>query len=244
MAPTLTALAAPRGGCGALGRPGGTATRQVRGFTLVEVLVALFVMALLASMAWQGVDSMLRAREAGQARIERTLRLTTVLAQWEQDLHALHSNTVLPSSLAFDGASLRLVRDVDAGLQLVVWALREGRWQRWASPVAQRGDELQQHWLASQQLQGGEPGQLTVHEGIVDWQVYFFRGNGWSNAQSSDDVIQAQPPPPPASGAGSAPQQPQRLQAVLPSGVRLVLQFADGDNRILTRDVLLGPQQP
>jgi general secretion pathway protein J len=219
--------------------------KPARGFTLVEVLVALFVMALLAAMAWQGVDSMLRARDAGQARVERTLRLTTVLAQWEQDLHALHSNTVLPSSLAFDGASLRLVRDVDEGLQLVVWAVREGRWQRWASPVAQRGDELQQHWLASQQLQGGEPGQLTVHEGVVAWQVYFFRGNSWSNAQSSDDVVQAPPPPPPpASGAGSAPQAPPRLLAALPSGVRLVLQFADGDNRILTRDLLLGPQLP
>jgi general secretion pathway protein J len=219
--------------------------KPARGFTLVEVLVALFVMALLAAMAWQGVDSMLRARDAGQARVERTLRLTTVLAQWEQDLHALHSNTVLPSSLAFDGASLRLVRDVDEGLQLVVWAVREGRWQRWASPVAQRGDELQQHWLASQQLQGGEPGQLTVHEGVVAWQVYFFRGNSWSNAQSSDDVVQAPPPPPPpASGAGSAPQATPRLLAALPSGVRLVLQFADGDNRILTRDLLLGPQLP
>lgn len=216
--------------------------RATRGFTLVEVLVALFVMALLAAMAWQGVDSMLRARDAGQARIERTLRLATVLAQWEQDLQAVHANSVLPSSLAFDGASLRLVRDADDGLQLIVWALREGRWQRWTSPVAQRGDELQQHWLASQQLQGGEPGQLTVHEGIAAWQVYFFRGNSWSNAQSSDDVVQLpDPPPPPASGAGSAPP---RLLAALPSGVRLVLQFADGDNRVLTRDVLLGPQLP
>jgi len=220
--------------------------KPARGFTLVEVLVALFVMALLAAMAWQGVDSMLRAREAGQARIERTLRLATVLAQWEHDLQAVHTNTVLPSSLAFDGASLRLVRDVDDGLQLVVWALREGRWQRWASPAAQRGDELQQHWLASQQLRGGEPGQLTVHEGIAAWQVYFFRGNSWSNAQSSGDMVQVpEPPPIAASGAGSAPQQPpQRLQAALPSGVRLMLQFADGDNRVLTRDVLLGPQLP
>jgi general secretion pathway protein J len=217
-----------------------------RGFTLVEVLVALFVMALLAAMAWQGVDSMLRARDAGQVRIERTLRLATVLAQWEQDLQAVHANSVLPSSLAFDGASLRLVRDADQGLQLIVWSLREGRWQRWASPVAQRGDELQQHWLASQQLQGGEPGQLTVHEGIAAWQVFFYRGNSWSNAQSSDDVVQTpEPPPLPASGAGSAPPPPPpRLLAALPSGVRLVLQFADGDNRVLTRDVLLGPQLP
>lgn len=248
MAPTLTVFAAPRGGCGALGRPGGTAPDH-RGFTLVEVLVALFVMALLAAMAWQGVDGMLRAREAGQSRIDRTLRTSTVLAQWEQDLQAVRGNGVLPSSLAFDGASLRVVRSADRGLQLVVWALRDGRWQRWASPVAQQADELQQHWLASQQLQGEEPGQLTVLESIAGWQVYFFRGNSWSNAQSSDDLVVAAPlapPAPPASGA-SAPAPavpPPQPQAALPSGVRLVLQFADGDNRVLTRDVLLGPQAP
>lgn len=221
------------------------ADRRPRGFTLVEVLVALFVMALLAAMAWQGVDGMLRAREAGQARIERTLRLATVVAQWEQDLQALQASEVLPSALAFDGASLRVVRDAGDGQQLIVWAVREGRWQRWASPVALRADELQQHWLASQQLQGQEPGQLTVHEGVVGWQVYFYRGNSWSNAQSSDDVVQpvvVAPPPAPASGAASTPAQPRAPQTALPTGVRLVLQFADGEDRVLTRDVLLGPQ--
>ena len=39
--------------------------RRARGFTLVEVLVALAIMALLATMAWQGVDAMARTRESG-----------------------------------------------------------------------------------------------------------------------------------------------------------------------------------
>ena len=39
-----------------------------RGFTLVEVLVALVVMATLAVMAWQGVDGIVRTRDASQAR--------------------------------------------------------------------------------------------------------------------------------------------------------------------------------
>ena len=33
-----------------------------RGFTLVEVLVALLVMAVMAGMAWQGVDGIVRSR--------------------------------------------------------------------------------------------------------------------------------------------------------------------------------------
>jgi type II secretory pathway component PulJ len=37
-----------------------------RGFTLVEVLVALLPWPLLAGLAWQGLDSVLRTREASR----------------------------------------------------------------------------------------------------------------------------------------------------------------------------------
>jgi general secretion pathway protein J len=52
------------------------------GFTLVEVLVALMVMALMATMAWQGVDGIVRTRDGSQRQLEQTLRLQTVIAQW------------------------------------------------------------------------------------------------------------------------------------------------------------------
>jgi general secretion pathway protein J len=74
--------------------------RFAAGFTLVEVLVALMVMAIMAVMAWQGVDGIVRARDANQARLERSLRLNTVIAQWEQDLAAVQDTTVVPSALS------------------------------------------------------------------------------------------------------------------------------------------------
>jgi general secretion pathway protein J len=40
-----------------------------RGFTLVEVLVALVVMAVLASMAWQGIDGIARSRTIADERL-------------------------------------------------------------------------------------------------------------------------------------------------------------------------------
>ena len=46
--------------------------RMRRGFTLVEVLVALSIMAVLATMAWQGIDGMVRARDISQARLDRS----------------------------------------------------------------------------------------------------------------------------------------------------------------------------
>jgi general secretion pathway protein J len=205
--------------------------RRAAGFTLVEVLVALLIMAILSAMAWQGVDGMVRARDASQEASERTLRLTTVMAQWEQDLASLYDNATVPA-ITFDGANLRLARITPDGAQIVVWSLREGVWRRWASPSVRRAFELQQAWLMSQQLIGSEVGQVRLLEGTTQWQLYFFRGNAWSNAQSSADVATAPP-----TVQGAQPGVPPR--ATLPTGVRLVLSF--GDERRLTRDLMLGP---
>lgn len=158
------------------------------GFTLVEVLVALLIMAIVAAMGWQGVDSMARARDIGSAASERTLRLSALVGQFEQDLAAVYDSPQL-AGLSFDGASLRILRRTEAGVQVVVWSLREGVWRRWTSAPTTRQGELQQAWQASQQLQGLEPGQLRLAEGVTEWQIYFWRGQGWSNAQSTGNVV-------------------------------------------------------
>lgn len=204
-----------------------SAERGSAGFTLVEVLVALALMAILSGMAWQGLDSVLRAREASRAVIDRSTRLATVLTQWEQDLQAVHDTEVVPA-LSFDGQTLRLTRRVDDGVALVAWSVRGGVWQRWAGPAQQRTLALQQAWLANQQFLGTEPGQLTVAEDASEWQVYFHRGAEWSNAQSTGNLVAT-----PAGAASAA----ARTRVELPNAVRMVITLQGNK---LTRDIALG----
>ncbi|MES2100343.1 MAG: prepilin-type N-terminal cleavage/methylation domain-containing protein [Pseudomonadota bacterium] len=204
-----------------------------RGFTLVEVLVAMMVMAIMAVMAWQGVDGIVRSRDASQLRMEQTLRLNTVVAQWEQDLASIQESNAVPQALACDGASVRMVRRTPEGLQVVAWSFRPddsgGAWVRWAGPAVTTTGALQDSWLSSLQLQGSEPGSLKTLTGMQGWQVYFYQGNGWANCQSTGNVT--------STGGGPTPR------AALPSGVRAVLSFAPGSglNGDLTRDTLVGP---
>ncbi len=217
-----------------------TPTRQ-SGFTLVEVLVALVIMAVLAAMAWQGIDAMVRSRAVTQENIERTLRLSSVLSQWEHDLLSLQGPAPGPSpppaggaggagpspaprpggfaNPFYDGNALRLYRRTENGLQVVVWAVRDGALTRWASPPTIDATQLTQDWLRSQQLLGNEPNHLRALEGLSGMQVFCYRetDNAWSNCQST--------------AAGT------RLV-----GMRVVLQFASGSGEsTITRDIKLGP---
>ena len=207
------------------------AQRPRLGFTLVEVLVAMLVMAILSMLTWQGLDGILRARDGSRAALDRTTRMATVVVQWEQDLQSLYETQAVPA-LHFDGRTVRMTRRTEGGVALVAWSVRSGQWLRWVGPTFTRLMDLQESWIASQGLLGNEPGHLTLAEGASAWQIYFHRGGAWTNAQSTGDVaVGATPATPAGATTGAA------IEA-LPTAVRMVIVL---DGKTLTRDIALGP---
>jgi prepilin-type N-terminal cleavage/methylation domain-containing protein len=103
---------------------------RTQGFTLVELMVAIAVMALLALVSWRGLDSMVRAQESIRARNEQQMVLQTVIAQWNADLEALMP-LEYAQAIDWDGQVLRMTRKssaaVDDGAVVVAWAQPLGR---------------------------------------------------------------------------------------------------------------------
>ena len=202
--------------------------KKVAGFTLVEVLVALVVMATMAGMAWRGIDALTRSREIAQARLAQTARLQTVLAQWEVDLRALQDSHSTVQPLSFDGGNLVLTRQAATGLQVVVWSLREGALWRWESPATRTVQDLEdQRQRGLQQLAQRNPA-LRAFDGVAGWQFYCYWGNAWSNCQSTGS----------AAGQNAGPVNP-RTTLQTPAGLRIAMQFAEGSGLVgtLTREL-------
>ena len=219
-------------------------SRSSRGFTLVELLVALFAMALLAVMSWRGLDGMTRAQAITAARADEVLTLQIGLAQWSVDLNAIIQ---LPRTTALDwnGRVLRMTRrdttNAASGVLVAAWTLRDGKWLRWQSPPATLRGDLDRAWQRADQWSqtpGVDDRRLEVSVmPLQDWQIYFFRGDAWTNPQSSAAVT------PTALTTLTAGLKPEAAAAVvqtaaLPEGVRLVLGLPAGQalSGQITRD--------
>ena len=218
--------------------------RSHLGFTLVELLVALFALSLLAMLSWRGIDGMARAREQTRARADEVQALQVGLAQWAADLDAL---AVVPqmSSMDWNGRVFRILRaapgDVSRGIVVVGWSRRVdaggSRWMRWQSPPALTRGQLDDAWrLADAWAQNS--GTVTGSDevavtGLLEWQVFYYRSDAWTNPLSSDTTTPRTTP-----ATGTPPVTTTARAAVTPDGVRIILNLAPGQaiTGELTRD--------
>lgn len=200
---------------------------RVQGFTLIELMVAISIMALMTMMSWKGLDSISRTQHSLSQNADDVLALQATLTQWGTDLDELVSQPDMPG-LDWDGRTIRMVRrssDVNAqGLMVVAWARRSmgasaGQWLRWQSPVLSNRGDLDRAWQKAAlwaQTPSEEDRLREVRTLPIDqWQVFYYRNNAWTNPLSSADRV-------------TDSKNDEATIAAVPDGVRLILTLSAG----------------
>lgn len=131
-------------------------TPSQQGFTLIEVMVAILLMAVVSLIAWRGLDSVTRADQHLQASTEQTETLLRALNQMQRDIN-LRASVELNSrddasketglaavtvrSSDSKGFRLDVIRSAPVagdGLQRVRWWLKGDSLYRAAAPARDR----------------------------------------------------------------------------------------------------------
>jgi general secretion pathway protein J len=164
-------------------------SRPCRGFTLVEVLVALSLLAILGVMSWRGLDQVSAQRARADADTAATDRVLRTLAQMERDFvqrvpDSLYVGRygltgVLPYALhVADGddgrRSITILRTfADAqGARSVTWEVADSRLIRRLAPASA----------------GGDTDTIAMLDAVERMQVRLLAGGTWIEPRQFRDV--------------------------------------------------------
>jgi len=193
------------------------------GFTLVELLVAIGILAMVAVLGWRGLDGIVRARVALTAEMETTRGMQLAFAQMQNDCENAAGQDIMRGqpALLWDADRLTLVRKVfvenePSRLQVVGYRIVNGQLLRRESPGSRDLTQIAALWeaIASDAPAENAP-SVVLQVGVVGMQVQGWVNNAWRNEPNmtgGEGQLQAVDPAGAAAG-----------RALEPTGVQVAL---------------------
>ena len=200
---------------------------RARGFTLVELLVAISILAIVAVLGWRGLDGIVRARVALTQQMETTRGMQLAFAQMQSDCEHIVQRDVVDQRpyLLIGGDRLTLVREVftenqPSRLQVVAYRIVNGTLMRRESQPVRDLVQLDALWQAVTSNADTNP-SVALQTGVTGMQVATWVNNSWRQGGVDPGAN--------AAGTGQVQVQPQPDQAAPqvsnePTGLQVALQ--------------------
>jgi|GEM_PF-168973 len=225
------------------------------GLTLIELLVAISVLAFVAVLGWRGLDGIVRARIGLTGSMEQTRGMQLAFAQMQSDCSHIATPDLLPgrAPLAAEQGRLLMVRTVFADnqptrLQVITYRVRDGVLSRRESTATRDLKELDSLWQAASNDTDPNP-SVALQEGVASMSMRLWsnKTNSWqlpgangvqagTAAANAPGGAQAQTST--ANASAQTPQQAQAAQAAqqaqaAPSGLEVALHMQEREASML-----------
>jgi len=204
--------------------------------TLIELLVAITVLAFVAVLGWRGLDSIVRARIALTDDLEQTRGMQIAFAQLQSDCAHLATPSILLNRvpIVVEPERLRLVRTVFADnqpsrLQVVTYQVKDGVLTRRESAETRDLTELDMLWQSGNDAaQTDATQQVVLQSGVtaLNMRLWISGSTGW---RTGAEVAKLTATPVPA--ANSPPVQ--TIQPPLLTGLEVAMQLKGQDTTLL-----------
>ncbi|MEM4987736.1 prepilin-type N-terminal cleavage/methylation domain-containing protein [Collimonas sp. H4R21] len=204
------------------------------GFTLVEMIIAITILAMVAILGWRGLDGIVRSRVALTTEMEQTRGMQLTFAQLQSDcaqIAPLSLMSARPTLLAQPGRLL-MVRLVFADqqptrVQVIDYRLRDGRLTRQESAPTRDLNQLDSMWQSALNDAGDSSQAVLLQSDIASMQMQLWGsdGQGWR---------------PSAAAAGTGSQDSTNVNANRWTGLQVALQLRGHDNSTMAKTFLLG----
>jgi len=169
-------------------------TRRMRGFTLVELLVAISILGMVAVLGWRGLDGIVRARANLTDQMEVTRGMQLAFAQMQSDAEHLAGADLVGNraTLVAEDGRLTLVRTVflentASRVQVIAYRLVNGVLLRRESAATRDLTQLDLLWKAATS-DTDTTAPVALQSGISAMQMLVWQNGAWRQSVSTQQA--------------------------------------------------------